>query len=81
MSTNEILYINGIDGVTGEYLVPPLEYGEAAALIKGETQDANLLRWLSSIWRIISQPNLGLPLDDYPTYNGYLRHLPKNWSI
>ncbi len=67
MGTNEKLYINGIDGVTGEYLVPPLEYNQAAALIKGESQDANLLRWLSSIWRIISQPNLGLPFDVDPT--------------
>lgn len=67
MDTNEKLYINGIDGVTGEYLVPPLEYDQAAALIKGETQDANLARWLSSMWRIISQPNLGLPFDVDPT--------------
>ncbi len=67
MATNGKLYINGIDGVTGEYLVPPLEYGEAVALIKGETRDAALLRWLSSIWRIISQPNLGLPFDVDPT--------------
>ncbi len=67
MDTNEKLYVNGIDGVTGEYLVPPLKYDQAAALIKGETQDSNLSRWLSSVWRIISQPNLGLPLDVDPT--------------
>lgn len=56
------LYLNGIDGTTGQYLVSPLTPGEVATLIKKETQDPMLFRWLKHVWRIISQPHLGLPL-------------------
>lgn len=62
MANNDRLYINGIDGVTGEYLVPPLEYSQTAAFVKGEPLDTDLMRWLRRIWRTISQPHLGLPL-------------------
>lgn len=59
---NDKLYINGIDGVTGEYLVPPLDYSQAVAFVKGEPSDTVVVRWLKRIWRTISQPHLGLPL-------------------
>jgi hypothetical protein len=57
------LYLNGIDGTTGNYLVPPLDTRKAAALIKGNPMDPDLARWLGRLWRVISQPNLGLPID------------------
>lgn len=57
------LYINGIDGTTGKYLVPPLDIGQAASIIKGNPMDLDLARWLGRLWRVISQPNLGLPMD------------------
>ena len=60
------LYLNGIDGVTGEYLVPPLEVERMTTLIKGQPQDAMLVRWFKHIWRVISRPDLGLPLDIDP---------------
>lgn len=66
MANNDKLFINGIDGVTGEYLVEPLEYSQAAAFIKGEPADTPLARFLKRIWRTISQPHLGLPLDVDP---------------
>jgi hypothetical protein len=60
------IYINGISGVTGEYLVPPVDYTQAAALVKGEGTDPGLIRWLQYVWRTISQPHLGLPMDADP---------------
>lgn len=62
MANHGKIYINGIDGVTGDYLVPPLEYSQVAAFVKGEPVESALLRWLRRIWRTITQPHLGLPL-------------------
>ena len=56
------IYVNGISGVTGEYLVPPLECAQAAAMVKGEVSDPSLLRWLRRIWRTLTMPSLGLPM-------------------
>lgn len=66
MADNDKLYINGINGATGEYLVPPLKYSQAAAFIRGEPVDSPLVRWLKRIWHIISRPHLGLPMDVDP---------------
>jgi hypothetical protein len=66
MGNDDRLYINGISGVDGEYLVQPLKFSRAAAFIKGERRDTLIGRWLRRIWRIISQPHLGLPLDVDP---------------
>ena len=56
------IILNGIDGTTGNYLVPPMDAAQAADIIKGNPMDPDLARWLDRIWRITSQPNLGLPL-------------------
>jgi hypothetical protein len=56
------LYVNGIDGETGQYAVPPMTPGQAAALARGNPLDPDLARWLARMWRVASQPNLGLPL-------------------
>lgn len=66
MANDDKLYINGIDGVTGEYLVQPLTYNQASEFITGRPPDTALERFLTRIWRIISQPHLGLPLGADP---------------
>jgi len=40
--TDELLYFNGIDGATGEYLTPPMTGKKLAGLITGEGPPANL---------------------------------------
>ena len=60
------IYVNGISGVTGQYLVPPVDYAQAAAMIKGEAGDPSLLHWLQCIWRSLTMPSLGLPMDVDP---------------
>jgi hypothetical protein len=66
MSTTERLYLNGINALTGEYLVPPMNYDQAAATVKGEQPDMKEVSLLRRIWRVISQPHLGLPIDSNP---------------
>jgi hypothetical protein len=61
------LYINGINGVTGEYLVPPLEYSQAVALIKGEPLDPVMIKYLDKITEVFEKPHLGLPLGVDPS--------------
>jgi Peptidase family C25 len=57
----ERVFINGVNGVTGEYLVPPIEPGQVASLAKGDETDPALVAWLRSIWRTLSEEHLGLP--------------------
>ena len=63
----ESIVLNGISGETGEYLVPPLQLDRVAALAKGEVPDQGVVRWLARIWRKVSRPHLGLPIDVDPT--------------
>ena len=83
MQTDDQLCLNGIDATTGGYLVPKLTVPEAAALIRGtppvdgalpDTQavqpDPGVATWLRRVWRILSQPHLGLPLDVDPAKVG-----------
>jgi hypothetical protein len=60
------LYINGIDGITGEYLVEPLDFEAAHSLITGNPMDPELARLLARLWRVMSQPSLSLPMEIDP---------------
>lgn len=62
MAEKEI-FVNGVDGVTGKYLIEPMNFAEAAALIKGEAPNKNVVQFLRRVWSIISQPSLGLAMD------------------
>jgi hypothetical protein len=56
------IFLNGIDGVTGQYLVDPFDIDQVAAMVSRETRKPDLNKWLANIWRTISTPFLGLPL-------------------
>jgi len=58
---NRIVF-NGIDGITGQYLVAPMEVKELLALVRDEQRKPGMLDMLARVWRNISQPFLGLPL-------------------
>ncbi|MEJ2735089.1 MAG: hypothetical protein P8189_16245 [Anaerolineae bacterium] len=64
--SEEKVWIIGINGVTGEYLVPPVEQAKIGAVVRGEVGDPDLVRWLRRIWGVISRPHLGLPMDVDP---------------
>lgn len=69
MTQPDLLIFNGIDATTGQYLVPPMPLGQAAALVKGggAEEPPAVTSWLRRIWKTISQPHLGLPMDVEPT--------------
>jgi hypothetical protein len=73
---NELIYLNGIDGVTGQYLIPPLTAAEATASARGKPQDRALAGWLGRIRDVLRRPFLGLPIEVDP------RDVPRaGWGI
>src|SRR5271157_549077 len=59
-------FLNGIDGVTGEYLVPPLSAESVARLIR-PVEDREHSGWLKRLRNLFTRPFLGLPVDIDPT--------------
>ena len=59
-------FLNGIDGVTGEYLVPPLSAESVARLIR-PVEDREQSGWLKRLRNLFTRPFLGLPVDIDPT--------------
>jgi hypothetical protein len=58
--TERKVYLNGIHGVTGKYLVPPMEVQQAARLARKKDQDPSTVTWLKNV-RHLLKPHLGLP--------------------
>jgi hypothetical protein len=67
MPDEKQIFFNGIDGVTGEYLVPPMQISTAAVMASGEVKEKKIITWLTSMWHKISTPFMGLPLGVDPT--------------
>jgi hypothetical protein len=62
------LYLNGINGVTGNYLVPPLRPADAAAFARGEPPPSKeVADWLKRMRAVVRRPFLALPFDVDPT--------------
>lgn len=59
---DSLVYLNGVDAETGEYLVPPLAEHDIASLARGEGRDAGKTTWLGNLVRRLKEPHLGLPL-------------------
>jgi len=64
--TAEKIYINGIDALTGQYLIEPLSHSEITSRIradldKADVDDRSMKLWLKRVWRSLSQAHLGLP--------------------
>ena len=53
----ERIYLNGVDGVTGDYLVQPMSTAEAAAIARGKPEDSGLNGWMKSIWEAMQRPS------------------------
>ena len=63
---DEKLYVNGINAVTGNYLLEPMALAEAARLIRGEKSDARQTSFLKRAWQKLTLPHLALPMDLNP---------------
>ena len=57
---NEHLFLNGIDGATGDYLLPPQTVADVASAARGEVPDANHLRELKIKLRLATTKVLGV---------------------
>jgi len=62
---NGQFFINGIDGESGSYLVPPMSAESIARLVRPPA-DPEQSSWLKRIRSLFSRPFLGLPLDVDP---------------
>jgi hypothetical protein len=56
------IILNGIDGATGEYLVPPLRPDEAVAIATGQTAEETTARWLKGKAEAHARDKLDLPM-------------------
>jgi hypothetical protein len=63
--TDGLVYANGIDATTGEYLLPPLPPEAIAELARGEQRDEGLLAAVKTATGA-SEEHLGLPFDVDP---------------
>ena len=61
--SGDLIYANGVDGLTGQYLLPPVSAEDVAARIKGDTEDSSLKGWLESVLRKVRGKHYGLPWD------------------
>jgi len=61
------IILNGIDGTTGQYLVPPIPPDEAVNIARGRPTESLLTSWFKAIVGVLKRPKLGLPMDVDPT--------------
>jgi hypothetical protein len=65
--SDERIYLNGINALTGEYLAPPLTAAAAAALARGAPPAAERTNWFRRLLQRFSGRFSGLPMDVSPT--------------
>jgi len=70
--TDDLLVLNGVDGSTGNYLVPPIPVSDIAAFItkpavRGSIVNSPEAEALKSLATAMTQAHLGLPWDSDPT--------------
>ena len=70
------IYLNGINGVTGNYLVPPMTTEQAVAMARGEPEDDGLKGWMKSIWKAMQRPFMGSGHD-----TGSLDQARAGWAV
>jgi hypothetical protein len=63
---DDLIYANGINGITGEYLLAPLEPSVLAARAKEPPDDPDLDAQLRQAWDAINEPSYGLPFNVHP---------------
>jgi hypothetical protein len=61
------IFVNGINALTGEYLLPPMTLAEAAARARGTPPPAEQAGWLRKLVQKLAGRFFGLPMDVDPT--------------
>jgi hypothetical protein len=65
--SDERIYLNGINALTGEYLAPPLTAAQAAALARSTPPPAERANWFRRLLQRFAGRFFGLPMDVDPT--------------
>jgi hypothetical protein len=55
--TEETVIVNGVDGDTGEYLLPPMTPPQVSAMARGDLRDIKLIKLLRKYVRTTEQPS------------------------
>jgi Peptidase family C25 len=63
---NDDIILNGINGTTGQYLVPPFSSADAVNIARGRPSEGLITSWLKAIVGVLKRPKLGLPMDVDP---------------
>lgn len=63
---SDLICANGVNGLTGEYLVPPLEPSQLAARAKGSSVDPEMAGELKQLWNAINEPSFRPPFNVHP---------------
>lgn len=63
---DDLVYANGVNGLTGDYLVSPLPISQVADRAKQPTVDRDLERTIEHVWQLMHQPSFGLPFNVRP---------------
>lgn len=61
------IFINGINGVTGDYLVSPQTPAEIAGIAKGLSADTFTSEWLSRMAQVLTRAHFEISFDKDPT--------------
>jgi hypothetical protein len=61
-----LIYPNGVNGLTGEYLLPPVEPGAVAAVARAPAGRPEVARELAVLGERLSEPSFGLPFNVRP---------------
>jgi hypothetical protein len=65
--SDDRLYVNGINGATGQYLTQPVRRADVAAAVRAEPQpDPGLIQFLQKARQTLRQPFAALPFDIIP---------------
>lgn len=60
--TDSLMFANGVNGHTGEYLFAPMDAADLAALVRGEKGDQEVNGLIGAILKKLKGGHLGLPL-------------------
>lgn len=66
-TAEELLYVNGVDATSGDYLIPPISVANLAALIRGEPVNPAKVKEVKGIAQTLTKKSLGLPDGLSPT--------------
>ncbi|MCU0485573.1 MAG: hypothetical protein MUC85_05620 [Anaerolineales bacterium] len=66
MAPEAEIYVNGINGETGKYMIAPMTYEQVIPFITGEKKNKKMVKWLRRIWKSFKSFHMG---DDYDWAN------------